>query len=158
MKKALVMIVAALLCLATLGTALADRMYVLPDSDKRHLTSVKNGCAEGACGTCTVLIDGYAKKACVYKLSRLEGAKIVTLEGLSEREKNIYGYAFAKCGAVQCGFCIPGMVMCAKGLIDRNPAPTPQEVKKAIRGNLCRCTGYEGQLRGIRSYLASRRK
>ena len=66
--------------------------------DTRHLTSVKNGCAEGACGTCTVLIDGYAKKACVYKLSRLEGANIVTLEGLSEREKNIYGYAFAKCG------------------------------------------------------------
>ena len=107
-----------------------------------HLTSVKNGCAEGACGTCTVLIDGRAKKACVYKLSAMEGRSIVTLEGLSARETELYGYAFARCGAVQCGFCIPGMVMCAKGLIDRCPAPTPQQVKKAIRGNLCRCTGY----------------
>lgn len=110
--------------------------------EARHLISVKNGCSEGACGTCTVLIDGKAAKACVFSLSKLGNKSIVTLEGLTDREKAIYGYSFAKCGAVQCGFCIPGMVMCAKGLIDANPNPTPQDVKRAIRGNICRCTGY----------------
>lgn len=107
------------------------------------LTSVKNGCAEGACGTCTVLIDGKPTKACIPKLSALEGKSVVTVEGLTRREKEVYAYAFSEAGAVQCGFCMPGMVLCAKGLLDRNPAPTPQDVKRAIRGNLCRCTGYQ---------------
>ena len=111
--------------------------------DNLRLTSVKNGCAEGACGTCTVLIDGKAVKACVQKTEKLDGKNILTSEGLSDREKAVYVSAFSKAGAVQCGFCIPGMVMCAKSLLDKTLSPTRDEVKKAIKNNLCRCTGYK---------------
>ena len=111
--------------------------------DELRLTSVKDGCSEGACGTCTVIIDGKAVKACVQKISNLDGKSVITAEGLSEREKQVYSYAFSEAGAVQCGFCIPGMVMCAKALIDKNPSPSPEDVKYAIRNNLCRCTGYK---------------
>ena len=82
------------------------------------LTSVKDGCDQGACGACTVLVDGKTVKPCVQKISRFEGKEIVTVEGLSQREKEVYVYAFGEAGAVQCGFCIPGMVLCGKGLID----------------------------------------
>ena len=108
-----------------------------------RLKSVKDGCSEGACGTCTVLIDGKATKACVQKISRLAGKHIVTVEGLSDREKAIYVHSFGEAGAVQCGFCIPGMVMCAKGLLDANPNPSRVEIAFAIRNNYCRCTGYK---------------
>lgn len=111
--------------------------------DTLHLTSVKNGCAEGACGTCTVIIDGKNVKACVQQTDRLGGKHIVTCEGLTAREREVYAYAFTTVGAVQCGFCTPGMVMSAKALVDQNPDPRPDEVKKAIRGNICRCTGYK---------------
>lgn len=111
--------------------------------DELRLTSVKDGCSEGACGTCTVIIDGKAVKACVQKVSNLDGKSVITAEGLSEREKQVYSHAFSEAGAVQCGFCIPGMVMCAKALIDKNPSPSPEDVKYAIRNNLCRCTGYK---------------
>lgn len=107
------------------------------------LTSVKNGCSEGACGTCMILVDGKATKACVQKTSRCEGKSIVTCEGLSQRERDVYAYAFTSCGAVQCGFCTPGMVISAKGLLDQNPDPTREEVKFALRNNICRCTGYK---------------
>ncbi len=107
-----------------------------------HLTSVKDGCSSGACGTCTVLINAKASRACMQPLSKLEGKNIVTVEGLSAREKDVYSYAFAQCGAVQCGFCIPGMVMAAKALLDQNNAPEKEAVQKALRGNICRCTGY----------------
>ncbi len=117
--------------------------------DDLHLTSVKDGCSQGACGTCTVLADGKATRACIPMLSKVEGKEIVTVEGLSEREKEVYSYAFATAGAVQCGFCIPGMVMCAKGLIDKNPDPTRLEVVAAIRNNICRCTGYKKIIEGI---------
>ena len=79
--------------------------------DDLRLTSVKDGCSEGACGTCTVLIDGKAVKACTRKLSQLDGKTILTVEGLSEREKEVYTHCFSEAGAVQCGFCIPGMTM-----------------------------------------------
>ncbi|MEY8352419.1 selenium-dependent xanthine dehydrogenase [Lachnospiraceae bacterium 54-53] len=105
--------------------------------------SVKDGCSEGACGTCTVLVDGKAMKACVQKAAKLEGKTIVTVEGLTDREKEVFVYAFGEAGAVQCGFCIPGMVMCAKGLIDQNPDPSRDEAAFAIRNNICRCTGYK---------------
>lgn len=108
-----------------------------------RLKSVKDGCSEGACGTCTVLIDGKATKSCVQKMGRMEGKHILTVEGLSQREKEVYTYAFGEAGAVQCGFCIPGMVICAKGLLDQNPDPTRVEVAYAIRNNYCRCTGYK---------------
>ena len=107
-----------------------------------NLTGVKDGCSEGACGTCSVIIDGKLRKACSQRLSKLDGAHITTIEGLSDREKSVYGYAFAEAGAVQCGFCIPGMIMAGKALIDSNPDPSGSDVRKAIRGNICRCTGY----------------
>jgi len=111
--------------------------------DDLRLTSVKNGCSEGACGTCTVLIDGKATKACVQQTDRMEGRQIVTCEGLSAREREVYAYAFTEAGAVQCGFCTPGMVMAAKALLDREPNPTTAQIKDAIRMNICRCTGYK---------------
>lgn len=110
--------------------------------EEARLTSVKNGCGEGACGACMVLVDGRAMKACVLTIEKVNGKSIITVEGLSEKEKDIYSWAFAAAGAVQCGFCIPGMVISAKGLIDKNPDPSSAEIKKALHGNICRCTGY----------------
>ncbi len=110
--------------------------------DTLNLTAAKDGCSEGVCGTCTVLVDGKKVKACAQKLSRFAGKSVLTVEGLSPREKEVYAYCFGEAGAVQCGFCIPGMVICAKALLDETLSPTRQEVKAAIRGNICRCTGY----------------
>ena len=107
------------------------------------LKSVKDGCSEGACGTCTVLIDGKPTKCCVQKLSRVNGKTVQTVEGLTDAEKELYVYAFGAAGAVQCGFCIPGMVLCAKALLDQNPDPTRDEIAFALRNNYCRCTGYK---------------
>ena len=117
--------------------------------DELRLTSVKDGCSEGACGTCHVLIDGKATKACVPSTDKLEGKTILTVEGLSDWEKDVYTYAFGKAGAVQCGFCIPGMVISAKALLDANPVPTREEAAFAIRNNICRCTGYVKIIDGI---------
>lgn len=111
--------------------------------DDLHLTAAKDGCSEGACGTCTVLVDGVKTKACVPLLSRLAGKKVLTVEGIDPEEMKVYEHCFAEAGAVQCGFCIPGMVISAKSLLDGNLYPTRADVKKAIRGNLCRCTGYQ---------------
>ncbi len=111
--------------------------------DDLRLTSVKNACGTGACGACTVLIDGAKKRACVTDVARLEGKRVLTVEGLTEREKAVYAHAFSAAGAVQCGFCIPGMVISAKALLDQNLSPERRDVKAAIRGNICRCTGYQ---------------
>lgn len=110
--------------------------------DNLGLISVKNGCKEGACGTCTVLIDGKAMKSCIFTTKKINGKEIKTIEGFSEREKAVFAYAFTECGAVQCGFCIPGMVVAAKSLFLKTLNPTREEVKKALVGNICRCTGY----------------
>lgn len=110
--------------------------------DNLGLISVKNGCKEGACGTCTVLIDGKAMKSCIFTTKKIDGKEIKTIEGFSEREKAVFAYAFTECGAVQCGFCIPGMVVTAKSLFLKTLNPTREEVKKALVGNICRCTGY----------------
>ena len=107
------------------------------------LTSVKDGCSEGTCGTCSVVADGKLIKSCLMNLSRLDGAEITTVEGLSPREREVYVHSFAECGAVQCGFCTPGMVMAAKVLLDKNPDPSREEIARVITGNLCRCTGYK---------------
>ena len=117
--------------------------------DQLHLTSVKDGCSEGACGTCHVLIDGKPTKACIPQTDKLEGKTIVTVEGLTDWEKQVYTFAFGEAGAVQCGFCIPGMVISAKGLLDVNPDPTREEAAFAIRNNICRCTGYVKIIDGI---------
>lgn len=111
--------------------------------DDLRLLSVKDGCAEGACGACTVLADGVPTKVCVQTAVRMEGKHILTVEGLTDREKDVFKYAFGKAQAVQCGFCIPGMVMCAKALIDKNNNPARIEVADAIKNNYCRCTGYK---------------
>lgn len=110
--------------------------------DKKGILSVKNGCDEGACGACTLLIDGVATKSCVQTLERINGKTVTTIEGFTDREKEVFAYAFTEAGAVQCGFCIPGMVISAKGLFNKTLEPTADEVKKALRGNICRCTGY----------------
>jgi len=110
--------------------------------EQEDLTSVKNGCSEGACGACMVLLDGKAMRACILKTSKVQGKHVITVEGLSEKEKEVFAYCFGEAGAVQCGFCIPGMVISAKALIDTNNNPTSEDIKKALRGNICRCTGY----------------
>jgi selenium-dependent xanthine dehydrogenase len=117
--------------------------------DELRLTSVKDGCSEGACGTCHVLIDGKLTKACVPSTDKLAGKSVLTVEGLSDFEKEVYVHAFAEAGAVQCGFCIPGMVLAAKALLDGNPDPTRAEARAAIRYNICRCTGYVKIVDGI---------
>lgn len=115
-----------------------------------NLTSVKNGCAEGACGACMILVDGKAARACIFTTSKMQGKEIKTLEGLSEFERKVFTWAFAKAGAVQCGFCIPGMIISAKSLLDKNLNPTEKEIKAAIRGNICRCTGYVKIVKAIK--------
>ena len=117
--------------------------------DDLHLYSVKDGCSEGACGTCTIVVDGKAVKSCVLTTKKAVGKTILTVEGLSQVEQEAFVYAFGKVGAVQCGFCIPGMVMAGKALIDQNPNPSEADIKKAIRGNICRCTGYKKIIEGI---------
>lgn len=117
--------------------------------DELKLTSVKDGCSEGACGTCHVLIDGKLTKACIPQTDKLDGKFVLTVEGLSDFEKEAYTYAFGKAGAVQCGFCIPGMIMAAKSLIDVNSDPSREDAAFAIRNNICRCTGYVKIIDGI---------
>ncbi|MBT3319528.1 MAG: selenium-dependent xanthine dehydrogenase [Clostridia bacterium] len=110
--------------------------------DDMHIKSVKDGCSEGACGACSVLINGVSKRACLQRTQKLDGKRIVTVEGLSDYEKQVYTFCFSKAGAVQCGFCTPGMVISAKALLDQNKSPSVKEIAKALRGNICRCTGY----------------
>lgn len=110
--------------------------------DSARLTAAKNGCGEGVCGACMVLLDKVATRACLLTVSKSVGKEIVTVEGLPEYEKNVFTWAFAEAGAVQCGFCIPGMVISARGLFYSTLTPTVEEIRRALRGNLCRCTGY----------------
>lgn len=109
-----------------------------------RLTGTKRGCDIGLCGTCTVLIGGKPKRSCIVKIGSIGESRVMTIEGLSKDGKlHPIQQAFIDCGAIQCGFCTPGMVLTAKALLDKNPNPTREEIRKAMAANLCRCTGYQ---------------
>jgi carbon-monoxide dehydrogenase small subunit len=111
--------------------------------DQCQLTGAKQGCGTGNCGACTVLLDGRSVNSCLVLAMKARGKSILTIEGMaSGTELHPIQQAFIEHGAVQCGFCTPGMILSAKALLDRNPNPTREEIKTAIAGNLCRCTGY----------------
>ncbi|GAB6171233.1 (2Fe-2S)-binding protein [Paradesulfitobacterium aromaticivorans] len=112
---------------------------------KVGLTGTKKGCGEGDCGACTVLIDGKPELSCIKLAIACQGKKITTIEGLVQEGGALHPIqqAFVDHGAVQCGFCTPGMIMSSKALLDRNPHPTQNEIKHELSGNICRCTGYK---------------
>lgn len=119
--------------------------------------SVKRGCETENCGLCTVLLDGRPVLSCSTLAARAAGRQVQTLEGLQEEASDFVGF-IADQGAEQCGFCNPGFVMNTIALLRENPDPTDDEIRAYLAGNLCRCSGYEGQLRGIRAYLTSRKE
>lgn len=121
------------------------------------LTGVKEGCLEGECGACTVLLDGAPVCSCLMLATQAEGRGVETAEGLAGDGATDLQAAFVREGAVQCGYCTPGMVMAAEGLLRRNPDPSEAEIRQAIAGNICRCTGYVAIIRAIAATAASRR-
>lgn len=122
----------------------ANRTLLSVLREDLHLTGVKEGCGVGECGACTVLMNGKAVNACMVLAPKADGSEITTIEGLgNETHLHPLQKAFMKHGAVQCGFCTPGMILSAKALLDENPNPTRLEIREGISGNLCRCTGYQ---------------
>ncbi len=121
------------------------------------LTGTKNGCAAGECGACTVLLNGEPVNSCLVLAVECDGAEIVTVEGLAnDTQLDPLQQALVDAGGVQCGFCIPGVLISARALLDRNPQPDEEEIKDALVGNLCRCTGYVRIIEGIKE--AARRE
>jgi aerobic carbon-monoxide dehydrogenase small subunit len=120
------------------------------------LTAVKEGCGEGECGACSVLKDGKLVNSCIVPIGAVQGVKIITLEGIRDTEEGkCIIESFAESGAVQCGFCTPGMVMASAALLRTNPKPNENQIREALSGNLCRCTGYNMLITGIQ--LAAKR-
>lgn len=116
------------------------------------LTGTKEGCDDGVCGTCTVLLNGAPIRSCLYLAIEAQGKEVITIEGLAEGEKlHPIQQAFIEHGAIQCGYCSPGMILTAKALIEKNRAPTEQDIKLAISGNFCRCTGYNKIVTAIKA-------
>jgi len=125
--------------------------------DRLALTGAKEGCGLGACGSCTVLLDGQPTRSCLVLTAELEGADVVTVEGLSDGTVlHPLQESFMDKGAVQCGFCTPGMILTAKGLLDRNPDPTKGDIVRSISSNLCRCTGYKKIVEAVESGATQR--
>ena len=122
----------------------SDRRVVDILREDHHLTGTKEGCGTGECGACTILFDGESRLSCLMVAAQLEGRKVTTIEGLAEGEGlDPVQQAFVELGAVQCGFCTPGMILTAVDLLQKNPNPTRLEIREGISGNLCRCTGYQ---------------
>lgn len=118
--------------------------------DKYRLTGVKCGCKQGECGACSVILDGELVNSCLVAMGRVNGCEITTIEGYSETSRyKVLDKAFATVSAVQCGYCIPGMVLAAECLLAKNPQPTEEEIRIGISGNLCRCTGYNAIVNAI---------
>ena len=114
------------------------------------LTGTKAGCEKGECGTCTVIMDNRPVNSCLLLAVEADGAEILTIEGLATGEElHSLQKSFVEMGAIQCGFCTPGMILVAKALLDKNPKPTEREIRQAIEGNLCRCTGYDKIVKAI---------
>ncbi len=121
-----------------------DRRVVDLLREDFDLTGTKEGCGEGECAACTILVDGESRLSCLMLAPQLEGRKVTTIEGLKDGERlHPLQEAFVEFGAVQCGFCSPGMILSAVDLLRRNPDPTRTEIREGISGNLCRCTGYQ---------------
>ena len=117
-----------------------------------HLTGTKEGCGEGDCGACTVLVDGRSVNSCLFPAVQAEGCQIMTIEGVEAHpELARIQKAFVDYGAVQCGFCSPGMIMSTVALLQKNPKPTEEEIRRGLSGNICRCTGYQAMVDAIQS-------
>lgn len=120
--------------------------------DILHLTGTKEGCGEGDCGACTVLVDGRSVNSCLFPAVQAEGCQIMTIEGVEANpELARIQKAFVDYGAVQCGFCSPGMIMSTVALLQKNPEPTEEEIRRGLSGNICRCTGYQAMVDAIQS-------
>jgi len=121
--------------------------------EKLELTGTKEGCGMGECGACTVLLDGKTINSCIFPAVEAEGKSITTIEGVIDVQGNLHPIqkAFVEYGAIQCGFCTPGMVLSAKALLDEKPKPTEEEIRNGIAGNLCRCTGYLQIIQAIKA-------
>lgn len=117
--------------------------------DELKLKGTKEGCGEGECGACTVIMNGNTVNSCLVLAAAANGSEIITIEGISETELHPIQQAFIEAGAVQCGYCIPGMVLSAKALLDKNLGVTEAQIREGISGNLCRCTGYDQIVEGI---------
>jgi len=134
---------------STYGGSPATRLLDVLREELRN-TGVKCGCLEGECGACSVIMDGVLVNSCMVAMGRAAGSKIVTIEGFREtRQYKALDEAFASAGAVQCGFCTPGMVMAAQCILSKNPRPDETEIRVGISGNLCRCTGYNAIVSAI---------
>ena len=121
--------------------------------EKLELTGTKEGCGMGECGACTVLLDGKAVNSCIFPAMEVEGRRVTTIEGLTDAQGNLHPIqkAFIEYGAIQCGFCTPGMVLSAKAFLEESPKPTEEEIRNGIAGNLCRCTGYIQIIQAIKA-------
>jgi carbon-monoxide dehydrogenase small subunit len=127
--------------------------------NRLQLTGTKEGCAEGECGSCTVLLDGRAVNACLVLAAQVNGRNVQTVEGLADsQELSLLQQMFVSHGAIQCGFCTPGMLMAASSLLARQPDPSDDEIRQTLAGNLCRCTGYTSIIEAVRATAAALRK